>query len=108
MFKDYTDAITYWGAPTPNGEGGETFASPIALLGRWEDRNDEFTTPTGEQAVSRAVAFLKQDVQVGGYLYLGTSAVSDPTQVSNAQEIRAFVKTPSIRHNWYERRALLI
>jgi len=108
MFKNYTDDITYWGAPTPDGEGGETFAAPVPLKGRWEDRNDEFTTPTGESAVSRATVFLQQDVVVGGYLMLGTSAAPIPANEANAQEIRAFIKVPAIRHNWYERRALCI
>lgn len=108
LFKDYTDDITYWGAPVPDGEGGESFTAPITIKGRWEDRNDEFTTPTGETAVSRATVFLKQDVQIGGYLMLGISVAAVPTSEPRAEEVRAFIKVPSIRHNWYERRALCI
>lgn len=108
MFKNYTDDITYWGAPVPDGEGGQTFTAPVALKGRWEDRNDEFTTPTGERAVSRATVFLQNDVVTGGYLMKGTSVNTVPTAEPNAQEIRAFIKVPAIRHNWYERRALCI
>lgn len=106
LSRNYDEAITYWGAPVPDGEGGETFSAPVPLLGRWEDRNDEFNTATGETLISRSTVFVNQDLQIGGYLYRGTSVAASPTSVLEAQEIKAFIKVPSVRHNDYERRAL--
>lgn len=99
--------MTYWGAPVPDGEGGESFSTPRQLKARWEDRNDEFNTPTGETLISRATVFILEDVVTGGYLLKGISAESVPTR-TEAQEIKAFIKVPSIRYNDYERRALCI
>lgn len=106
LSNNYRDILTYWGAPTPDGEGGETFPTPRQLKGRWEDRNDEFNTATGETLISRSTVFVLEDVIVGGYLFLGTSVQTVPTNEAAAQEIKAFIKVPSIRYNDYERRAL--
>ena len=107
LSRNYTEPITYWGAPTPDGEGGESFAAPVALAGRWEDRNDEFNTPTGETMISRSTVFVTTDLQIGGYLLRGASVVASPT-TAGAQEIKAFIKVPAIRYNDYERRALCV
>jgi hypothetical protein len=96
--------ITKW-STTPDSFGGYSFGAPVALKGRWEDRVEIFRNPTGEEEASRAVVFLDADVDVNDYIYQGTSVASDPTTVTGAWRVRAFVKTPDLRNAQTERRA---
>jgi hypothetical protein len=105
--KGYKQTATYWGAPMPNGTGGYTYAAPITMQVRWEERQEQFSNEQGEILVSQAVVFVPQDVVVGGYLYLGTSTAPDPTSVDGAYEIRRMIKIPDLRNAVAERRAFL-
>ena len=98
---------TYWGAPVPTGFGGTTFDVPKTLPVRWEEKGEEFIDDDGQERLSRAVVFLEDDVQVGGYLLLGTSIVVDPTTVDGAEPIQRFSKMPDIRAANYLRKAWL-
>lgn len=101
--------LTYWGSPAPNGYGGFAFAAPVACKGRWEDREELFIDPAGEQLMSSAVAYPAIDVEIGGYLYLGTSVGADPVVVSGARRIQQFAKSPSMkaRADEFERKVWL-
>lgn len=100
--------VTYWAKGTPDGYGGFTYASPVALNGRWEERIQLFVNQAGNQQQSKAMVFLEDDVEIGGFLYLGTSTDSAPSAVGNlAYEILGFSKIPSIDGSDYERRAYL-
>lgn len=105
--RTFRDVVTYWAGPVSDGYGHKTFLYPIQLLARWEDKNEEFTTPTGEKVVSRSVVWVPQDVDVGGWLFLGTDITVDPAEVLGAAQIRAFLKVPDIRRSTFERRAML-
>lgn len=107
QFSSYRQTATYWGSPTPDGSGGHTYASPVALTVRWEQRAMEERSPENQVFVSLAVVYVQEDVDIGGYLYLGTSVASDPTSVSDAFEIKQFRKIPNLRGTQYERRAIL-
>lgn len=103
--------VTYWGNPAPDGWGGFTFDDPLAIVGRWEDRTELFiNAATGREERSRAVVYLNQDVDVGGYLYLGTatdSADDNPKDVDGAFQIKAFEKSPDIKGTRFSRKAWL-
>lgn len=103
----YNMTITYWSPSTPNGYGGYNFAPPTQFLGRWEDKSEEITSPTGDKFISRSTVFVPADVAVGGYLMLGPSNDADPTVLATAYAIRQFIKVPSIRNIENERRAIL-
>lgn len=103
----YNMTITYWSPATPNGYGGYNYGAPVGLLGRWEDKSEEITSPEGEKFISKSTVFVPSDVAVGGYLMLGTSVATDPSILANAHPIRQFIKVPSIRNNDNERRAIL-
>lgn len=105
--RGYKQTATYWGAPTPNGTGGYTYAAPVTMLVRWEERQQQFNNEQGETLLSNAVVFVPEDVTVGGYLYLGTSGAADPSAVDGAYEIRQMVKIPDLRNAVSERRAFL-
>lgn len=53
------------------------------------------------------VVYLGQDVEIGGYLFLGTSSDPDPTDIDGAYLIREFRKIPTEDGNDFERRAVL-
>ena len=96
----------YWGSPVNDGYGGKTFASPVEILCRWEDKNETFIAPNGDQSVSKSVVYVLQDVDQEGYLFLGTldslydaaessATVIDPKDVA-AYLIRRFDKLPAL------------
>lgn len=94
----------YWANPQSDGFGGRTFDDPIEVSVRWEDRQELFINASGQEETSKAVVHLAQDVDLGGYLYLGTLAdlssaeEGDPFASGVASyEIRGFRKIPDIR-----------
>ncbi len=103
----YNQIITYWSPATPNGYGGYNYGAPVPLLGRWEDKAEEITSPIGEKFISRSTVFVPADVVIGGYLMLGSSAAADPSVLPSAFPIRQFIKVPDIRSADHERRAIL-
>lgn len=90
----------YWGGPASDGITGRTFDASVELSVRWEDRNELFKDSAGQERTSRAVVFVSQDVDLGGYLYLGTLASLDssegvdPLELDEAYEILQFAKIP--------------
>jgi len=95
----YRQTLTYWGAPVTDGYGGWTFATPVEIQGRWEDKQELFINAKGEQALSRARVFVDQAVVNGGYLYSGTSSATNPQLVDGAHRIEGFKGTPSMAAN---------
>jgi len=95
----------YWGTPADDGYGGKTFADPVEIACRWEERIEKITRVgdrLGEEVVSKARVFLTQDVDELGYLYLGelddlSSNPDDPKEEDGAREILRFDKTPAHR-----------
>jgi hypothetical protein len=106
-FGVYPHTATYWGSPTPDGSGGETYDAPAALSVRWEERAEQEFDPQGETFTSMARVYTSIDLDVGGYLYLGTSVVVDPGTVVGAFKIRQFRRIPSLRGFYSERNAVL-
>jgi hypothetical protein len=94
----FKQTATYWGSPTPDGSGGNTYAAPVSLAVRWEENTEETFDASGAKFVSQAKVFCRQPVDVGGYLFLGTSVATHPTAVAKAYKIRAAVTTPALRN----------
>lgn len=98
---------TYW---EPNGVDGynkPSFAAPVTLKCRWEERTEKIQSDEGVEVLSRARIFLDQDVKVGGYLLLGESTDSSPLYVPNAFRIITFRKTPGLIGDEAERKCYL-
>lgn len=101
LIKRCKQIAVYWANPTPDGYGGKTFTDGVEIFVRWEDINEEITDSKGDQIISNAKVFTLQDVDEGGYLYLGelsgldTDTVS-PITVENAYEIAKFEKLPAL------------
>lgn len=105
--------VVYWGNPTPDGYGSFTFDSPVEISGRWENRTELFTDRTGMESKSLAVVYLGQDIDIGGWLFLGglsdiDSGLTDtPHLVPDSREIRGFKKIPSLDAEIFLRKAWL-
>jgi len=104
----------YWANPQNDGFGGKTFDDPIEISVRWEDRQELFIDANGQEKTSQAVVYLAQDIDLGGYLYLGTlvglssAEEGDPLASGVASyEIRGFRKVPDIRGERFSRKVWL-
>ena len=105
--KNLNQTITYWANPTSDGWGGSTFDTPVAITGRWEDRQELYRDADGQEVLSHAVVFVGQDVDIKGYLYLGTSVAANPKNVDGAREIKSFRKIPNLKATAFARKAWL-
>lgn len=102
--------ITYWAPGVPDGYGGVTYGAPLALKGRWEDKQEEYLNAKLEEELSNAIVFFPSSVNIqndGGYLYNGASVATDPTKVANAFRIAQVLKTPDLRNVKMELRVVL-
>ena len=105
--------IVYWGLPNPTGYGGFTFASPVEVLGRWEQKSQLFINNAGQESRSIAIVYVDQDVVEGGWLFLGeisdidSGLVDTPENVPEARQIRGFRKTPNLDATLFERKVWL-
>ncbi len=109
--KNHKQTIVYWGTAAKDKWGDKTFAAPVEIVGRWEDKKELFRDIAGREVVSRSIVYLGQDVVEGEYLYLGTLAsiasAANPESVSNAFEIRSFTKSPNIAATDFERKVMI-
>lgn len=97
----------YWGTPVNDGYGGYTYATPIEIACRWEDKTQILGTQVGGEVtggieLSRAIVWVTQDVEEEGYLYLGNlddlspEELSNPKLIETAYIIKRFEKTPAL------------
>ena len=101
------DAATYWEVTGVDSSGSPTFAAAKAIRVRWEERQVVFTNASGEVASAASTVFVREDMEAGDYLFLGTSTTADPKSVTGAQEIQGFSKLQRLHGGEYERRAFL-
>ena len=107
LTKSLLQTATYWAPSAKDGYGGYTFTTPVIIDCRWILKQELFIDAKGKEKVSAAIVLLEQDVSLGGYLYLGASAESNPKDVSNSYEIRSFAKIPDIKGTSFLRKAWL-
>ena len=98
----------YWGSPVNDSYGGFTFADPVELLCRWEDKTEVdigwFSSGNpGNALATKASVMVIQDVDLQGYMYLGTLAdlttanETNPLTKAGAYVIHRFDKIPMVR-----------
>ena len=109
----FTDTAVYWGNPTTDGYGGRTFDDPIEVPCRWQQTQELFIDTSGKEVRSQAVCYVDRDLDLGGFLYLGTLASlssaeeGSPYEVANAFEIRSLNKTHDLAGGRYLRKVWL-
>ena len=58
LTRTCTQTAVYWGTPVDDGYGGRTFADPVEISCRWEDKNQKLTASNGEEFISRSRVFV--------------------------------------------------
>lgn len=112
--RHLNQTLVYWGNPQDDGEGGFTFDSAVEIIGRCEYKVEQVVSGNGELTVSRARVYLAQEVDQGGYLYLGTLDDSEmvdsaphPDDISESMRIMVFEKIPRLEGPGYLYKAYL-
>lgn len=96
--RNLKQTATYWAPASTDIFGKVTYSAPQERACRWEDRQELFRDKAGQETTSRSKIFMALDADLDGYLYLGTSAASDPTTVAGAWEIRQIARLPDLRN----------
>jgi hypothetical protein len=104
MPKLLKQQATYWAQSTPDGFGGKSFASPMLIRCRWEDKSELFVDSQGNEVKSTSIVMVDRDLAIGGYLALGESENAIPT---GSHEIRGFDKIPDVGGKKFVRKAYL-
>ena len=94
----------YWGTPVNDGYGAYTFNDPIEIKCRWEYKQELFISTNGVEQHSVAKVFVEQELEVEGYLMLGTlddldSVTNDPYDLPTgftAYQIKGYSNISSI------------
>ena len=105
--ENLRESVTYWEVTGVDNSGDPIFATPIAVKAKWEDRTELFIDGEGREQRSKSVVYVDTDLIVGGYLFRGSSSVSDPLSVSGAFMIKDFRKISDFEVETHERRAML-
>ncbi|MFA5655954.1 MAG: hypothetical protein WDA37_04350 [Dysgonamonadaceae bacterium] len=101
--KVCVQTAVYWGSPTNDGFGGFTFAEPIEIPVRWEDKTQIVATMDGQEVTSDTEVLVTIDLEYNGYLYLGLledltdDEQENPMLVSGAKPIISISKIPMIK-----------
>lgn len=100
MTDPYTDDMdqdaTYWAPGSPDEYGLIALAAPVAITCRWQNKAELFLDAQGNQAISSAVVYPDQALELQGWLFEGTSAEADARDVAGAREIRAVGTSPDL------------
>ena len=90
----------YWGTPVVDGYGSYTYAKPIQIYTRWEDKQKKIGSVDGVDIMSDAVILTTIDLEIDGCLSLGilTDDTSDtPQGLDGVFVIAAVSKIPMIK-----------
>lgn len=100
----------YWAFSSFGNDGDITYADPVEIACRWENKAEEYLDPGGTKSVSRSVVYVAEDVAPKGVLFLGELsevASGGPFENEGAMEIKQFDKIPDLKGNAYCRIAYL-
>jgi len=96
--KVCVQTAVYWGNPQDDGYGKYTFDAAVEIDCRWEGKVAVVLDRMGKEVMTDAQVMVTQDLDIGGFLYLGSlddlSSEPDPYEVEDAYEIMAFEKIP--------------
>ena len=102
---------TYWRRTGTTTSGKPTYAAPVDIKVRWEDKAELFIGANDDQFVSKSIVLVGEDMKVTDMLRLGTVASLPsgvaPEKMPGAYEIQAWQKTPNSRATKFLRRAVL-
>ena len=85
--------ITHWRVTGSDGFGGSTFAAPVLLKGRWEDKVEQYRNRLNEEVVSHTIVYLLTDVETEDYLALGDyTTTADPSTLNSSATVARTVE----------------
>ena len=104
--RNLNQTATVWTVNDVDSAGDPTYdsASPRTVACRWEQRNDLFINQGGEQEASVSMVVIAEDLNLGDYLFLGTSVGADPRLVDGAYAIKVAEKIPTRKATAFFRR----
>jgi hypothetical protein len=94
--RNMKQTATYWARTGQNAAAEPTFAAPVAVQCRWEDKAVLFKDAEGRERMSRAIVYPATPLQLQGWLFLGTSATANPRTVVGAFEILQTGASPNL------------
>lgn len=101
----------YWAAGQLDRHGQASFANPVQIDCRWEDRADEFIDDKGEKKISSSVVYVDRDMKTGDVLMKGllNGDVNQSSPFSNplAGEIKGYADLPNLKNTESLRTAYL-
>ena len=101
------ETVTYWAPSGVDNTGDPTFAAPVSIKSKWEDRTELFIDDAGRETRSRSVVYVDTDLVKGGYLFRGISSTANPLTVDDTFMIKDYKKVSDFEVTNHERRAML-
>ena len=80
---------TYWQPGKRDPYGLIEWGAPRLLKVRWQAHQKLIRNKAGVEAVSDAVVYTTEDINLSGRLYLGESTATDPTTLPGSREPQA-------------------
>lgn len=80
------DLVTYWTRTSLNDYGMPGYSSPVTISGRWNNTQTLLRDANGEEIVSNVVIYCSVNINIGDWIYLGTSVDDNPPD--SAYEIK--------------------
>ncbi len=107
LHRHLNQKATHWALTGADASGDSSYATPVTIDCRWEERNVVFTNAEGEEAAAAGVVFTKVDVDPGDMLFLGSSSTVDPASVEGTRRVEGVSKIPQLTGSEFEHRAFL-
>ena len=83
----FNQTIVLWTTPVNNGYGGYTFAAPVEIQGRWEDKLTLNVSVNRDEQVDTAVIYTLATVEKENWVYLGNLTDLTTEQKANPKLI---------------------
>ena len=104
MNRHLRQVATYWSQTGKDRYGKATFAAPVSVPVRWEDKQQRAVDTKGVEFLSRSTVYVDRDMELGDYIILGTFHSSPPV---GASQIRSFGSTPNLQNTQSIHKVLL-
>lgn len=105
MARNLNQKITHW--VSARTFEGMSFTAPVVILGRWEDRTEQFIGNSGKEDISKSIIALDTIVKASDYLFLGVTTKADPRSLVGASEVKSYKEMEDLRNTGTERIAIL-
>jgi hypothetical protein len=100
----------WWSAGPKDEFGSISFAAPVQIKCRWEEKNGQIMGAQGQIITGLDTVYVDRDMKIGDKLKEGTLATDtpvDPKDDREAFEIQGWEKTPNLKAKEFLRIAYL-